>query len=294
MTTHPAQRPSLSRLLSEEKPLVTPIAHDALTARLIELAGFKAFAIGGSSMLAARYALPDLGLAALGEMVDGAADIAAATNLPFVMDGDDGYGDVKAVAYMMRRFQALGVGAVLLEDQTREGKQPGASKPSGIVPANILERKIRVALAERDGPEPVVIARSDAVALEGLDATLHRMEGYLKAGAEGLFITGLGTETAIAKVGSTFRDFIPTIAMFENGPTPWLPPATLHEMGFRQVSYPAAIIQRVVHATTTVLRDLAAFAEKGTPVPPLADPAAVKSAFDGSIRMSEWANIDQR
>ena len=88
-------RPTLRSALAAERPLVTPLAHDALSVRLIERAGFRAFAIGGSAMLAARYALPDLGIAALGEMGDGIRDIAAATSLPFLADGDDGYGDAK-------------------------------------------------------------------------------------------------------------------------------------------------------------------------------------------------------
>jgi 2-methylisocitrate lyase-like PEP mutase family enzyme len=245
-------------------------------------------------MLAARYGLPDLGLAALGEMVDGARDIAAATDLPFFMDGDDGYGDVKAVALMMQRYHSLGVGAVLLEDQAREGKQPGANKPSGVVPVEIMERKIRAGSAARISSEPIIIARSDSYALEGLDSAMRRMERYLKAGAEGVFITGLSTEKELRTVGAEFRDSIATVAMFEGGPTPWLPPRDLYEMGFRQVSYPAAIILRVVKAAEGVLRELAALASDGKPITPLPDHPATKAIFDEAVRLGEWSALDQR
>jgi 2-methylisocitrate lyase-like PEP mutase family enzyme len=86
---------SIRQLAASEKPLITPLAHDAMSARLIQRAGFKAMAIGGSALLAARYGLPDIGLAALGEMSDGIRDIVEATDLPLMVDGDDGYGDAK-------------------------------------------------------------------------------------------------------------------------------------------------------------------------------------------------------
>jgi 2-methylisocitrate lyase-like PEP mutase family enzyme len=96
-----AARISLRRLIEQEKPLVTPLAHDALTARLIARAGFRSIAIGGSALLAARYGLPDIGLAALGEMAAGIQDVVTATVLPVLVDGDDGYGDARSVVHMV-------------------------------------------------------------------------------------------------------------------------------------------------------------------------------------------------
>ena len=106
----PKLRPKFRDALAAEQPLVTPLAHDALSARLIERAGFKAFAIGGSAMLAARHAYPDIGLIGLTDMTAGIRDIAASNALPFFADGDDGYGDVKSVARMVEAYEALGVG----------------------------------------------------------------------------------------------------------------------------------------------------------------------------------------
>ena len=95
-------RATLRQALSAEYPLVTPLAHDALSARMIEQAGFRAFSIGGSALLAARRAYPDIGLIGLADMVEGIRDMAAASTLPFVADADDGYGDVKSVARLGR------------------------------------------------------------------------------------------------------------------------------------------------------------------------------------------------
>src|ERR1044071_3183431 len=107
----------LGELHRAGRPFVSPLAHDALSARLIAQAGFKTFNIGGNAMLAARYALPDLGLAALGEMTDGIRDIVGATALPALVDGDDGYGDVKSVVRMIEAYEAIGCAGTLIEDQ---------------------------------------------------------------------------------------------------------------------------------------------------------------------------------
>src|SRR5215212_3266331 len=117
---------SLRQALAAEYPLVTPLAHDALSARLIEQAGFRAFSIGGSALLAARHAYPDIGLIGLTDMVDGMRDIAAASTLTFIADADDGYGDVKGVARLVAAYEAMGVGGLLLEDQDRDKKQQRA------------------------------------------------------------------------------------------------------------------------------------------------------------------------
>ena len=121
-------------------------AHDALSARLIQSAGFKAITIGGSALLAARHGLPDIGLIGLAEMAAGIRDIAEATDLPIMADGDDGYGDVKSVARMIEAYEAIGVGGVLIEDQQRERKQQRADKAAGVVDDQAIERKLRAAL----------------------------------------------------------------------------------------------------------------------------------------------------
>ena len=111
-------------------------------------------------MLAARYGLPDLGLAALGEMVDGAREIVAATDLPCIIDADDGYGDVKSVARTMELYQRLGVAGMILEDQARDAKQPGDAKARGLVPEALVEQKIAAAGAARSDPDLLIIART--------------------------------------------------------------------------------------------------------------------------------------
>lgn len=270
-------------------PLVTPLAHDAFSARLIAAAGFPAFNIGGSSLLAARYALPDLGLAALGEMVASIRDITDAVDLPCMADADDGYGDSKSVARTVRSYERTGLAGLLLEDQARDVKQPGAAAARAVIPAETMVERLRVALGTRH-TGLVVIARTDAVGLEGVDGALARAEQYLRAGADGVFVAGLATEAQYRQVGAALRGSWNAAAQFEGGATPWFMPREMHAMGFSQISYPMLLIQRVagvIEQTLGSLRGLAA----GT-VTDLAH-RNLRSAegFRQAVAMEEWLAI---
>jgi len=176
------QRPTIKSAMEGEQPLVTPLAHDALSARLIARAGFRAFAIGGSAMLATRFGLPDIGLIGVSDMTAGIRDIAAATALPFFADGDDGYGDVKSVARTIEIYERLGVGGILIEDQQRERKQQRADGAKGVVSEAEIATKLKAAMAARRNPETLIIGRTDAYAALGLDVAMKRAEAFLKLG----------------------------------------------------------------------------------------------------------------
>jgi 2-methylisocitrate lyase-like PEP mutase family enzyme len=284
----------LRKLAAEERPLVVPAAHDALSARLIARAGFKAIAIGGSSMLAARYGLPDIGLAALEEMAAGARDIVAATNLPVIIDGDDGYGDVKSVARTMQTYERIGVAGVVLEDQSRETKQPGDDRPQGVVSATSMSAKLRAAATARTDPDLLIIARTDSYHLEGLEGAMRRAERYLASGADGIFIPGIRTAEELARVGKAFTGAYQLVGMFETGKTPWLPPRELHAMGYSQVVYPAAIMLRMVHTIETALADLKGFVDGKRPLAPFAEHVAARTAINEAMGYAEWQAFEGR
>jgi 2-methylisocitrate lyase-like PEP mutase family enzyme len=273
--------------------LVTPLAHDALSARLIERAGFKAFAIGGSAMLAARHAYPDIGLIGLTDMTDGIRDIAAGNTLPFFADGDDGYGDVKSVARMVGAYEAIGVGAVLIEDQHRDRKQQRAEKAAAVVDSEVIEQKIKAALGARQSSEFMIAGRTDAYGALGLDEALRRAERFMAIGADGVFVAGLRTEDDFVRVGRALKGapFL-SAAMFEGSGTPWLTPRALGEMGFTQVSFPVSLIFRAVAAMNDALGNLRRYAEGKAPMPPLADAAAVREALDDAVRLKHWRGIE--
>lgn len=239
---------TLRELHREHKPLVSPLAHDALSARLIERAGFKTFNIGGSAMLAARHALPDLGLAGFSEMLAGIRDIVEASTLPCLVDADDGYGDVKSVVRTIQGYEKAGVSGALLEDQSREAKQPGAASARSVVPLEIMEQKLKAAMEARRNSDFVIIGRTDAYGAEGLDAAIERAERFLGLGADGIFVAGLKTLEDYIRVGKAFKGTWNCAAIFEVAATPWLTPAELFDMGFSQVAYPNVLIGRVAKA----------------------------------------------
>ena len=281
---------SLRRLIAEEKPLVTPLAHDALTARLIARAGFRSIGIGGSALLAARYGLPDIGLAALGEMAAGIQDIIAATDLPVMVDGDDGYGDVKNVVHMMEVYMRLGVSGIVLEDQVRVAKQPGDSGAVSVVPADEMVRKLKAAVAATSGTEIQIIVRCDAYRLEGLQGAMRRAEKYLNAGAHGLFIPGVPTVAELVQVGKHFCGAHLMIAVFEGRET-WLPPAELYSMGFRQVVFPGLLIPRVVHCLDAALRDFKRHVDGAAPMPAFSGAKQANTALQEALMLDKWTSI---
>jgi 2-methylisocitrate lyase-like PEP mutase family enzyme len=281
---------SLRRLIAEEKPLVTLLAHDALTARLIARAGFRSIGIGGSALLAARYGLPDIGLAALGEMAAGIQDIIAATDLPVMVDGDDGYGDVKNVVHMVEVYMRLGVSGIVLEDQVRVAKQPGDSGAVGVIPVYEMVQKLKAAVGASSGTEIQIIARCDAYKPEGLQGAMRRADQYLRAGAHGIFIPGVPTVAGLVDVGKRFCGAHLMIAMFEGRET-WLPPAELYAMGFRQVVFPGLLIPRVVHCLDVALQDLRAHVDGKAPMPSFSDATQATTALQEALMLDKWKAI---
>ncbi|HEX8012967.1 MAG TPA: isocitrate lyase/PEP mutase family protein [Casimicrobiaceae bacterium] len=287
-------RASLRSAMAVERPLVTPLAHDALSARLIERAGFRAFAIGGSAMLAARFALPDIGLAALGEMTDGIRDIAAVTSLPFFADGDDGYGDVKSVARTVASYERLGVGAILLEDQRRERKQPRAERASGVVDLAEIAAKLRAAMDARREAQTLIIGRTDAYGALGLDAAIGRAEKYLALGVDGVFVAGLRTGEEYERVGRELKGAMLSAAMFEGVDTPWLTPAALGALGYYHVSFPTSLIFRIVGVMEQALTTLRRHADGVEPMTPAADGSNNRAALDAALDVAAWREIEVR
>ncbi len=276
------------------RPLVSPLAHDALSARLIEQAGFKSFNIGGNAMLAARYGLPDLGIAALGEMVDGIRDIVGATKLPCLADGDDGYGDVKSVVRMVETYEAMGVAGLLLEDQLREGKQPGAATARGVAPLDLFENKLRAAMGARRDKDFVIIGRTDSFGAVGMDEALRRGERFLKLGVDGVFVAGLKTLPDYEKVGRAFKGQWNAAAIFQGGTTPWLSPAELYGMGFSQVAYPNLLIGRVTKAVEQGLARLRDFAGGNAAAFKDSDGELALKSLSEAVQTGRWNSVESK
>ena len=241
-------KPTWKKLLAAASPLQLPAAHDAITAKMIERAGFAAYQIGGFALAGARHGVPDIDLVRFAEQVAGARDILAASRLPVLVDADDGYGDVKNVTHTVRSYEAMGVSAIFLEDQTSP-KRCGHMAGKQVVPCELMEQKIRAAVAARNSSDFFLIARTDALEPCGLEEALRRGHRYLEAGADGLYVEAPKSRKDLEKIGQEFKGVPQVTNMFEGDKeTPWLKPTELRDLGFSMILYPTTILFRVVKA----------------------------------------------
>ncbi|MDP6805330.1 MAG: isocitrate lyase/PEP mutase family protein [Rhodospirillales bacterium] len=247
------KRGSFRQVVASHDPLVLIGAHDGLSARLIEQAGYPAFFIGGFPLVGARYGVPDIGIKGLGEIAAGVRDILGATNLPVLMDGDDGYGDVKNVFHTIRTYEDMGVGAIMIEDQTWP-KRCGHMAGKNVVDAAFMIDKVQAAVGARRDPDTMIVARTDARTVHGLDEALRRARAYVEAGADAIFVEAPETEEELAIVGGAFD--VPQLANpLEGGRTPILPPERLNELGFNVIIYGISLILRITRTMKDALED---------------------------------------
>jgi 2-methylisocitrate lyase-like PEP mutase family enzyme len=280
------KKPTWRELLARETPLVLPGAHDALSAKLIEQAGFAAYVIGGYPVVGARYGLPDIGLCGLGEISAGMRDIMSASSLPVLIDADDGYGDVKNVTRTIELYEAMGAAAIFIEDQVAP-KRCGHMAGKDVVPTEAMERKIRAAAAARRDRDTFLIARTDARAVHGLDEALRRVERYVRAGADGVFVEAPLSVAELERIGREIE--VPQFCnMLDGGVTPILSNRELYEMGFEMIVHGTTLIMRVAKT----MRDaLAALKEDRLRFEGMSVSFAEFKAITG---FDKWAGIEDR
>jgi len=254
--THTTDTPVHFRdLVASERPLVLPGAHDALSALLIQQAGFKAYFIGGFPVVGVRYGLPDIGLANLGEISSAVRDILTVSDLPVLVDVDNGYGDVKNVVHAVHTYERMGVQALFFEDQVSP-KRCGHIAGKELLSCEEMERRIRAAAEQRRDPRTFIIARTDAREVYGMDEALRRGERYARAGADGLFIEAPESVEELALIGRKLAG-VPLMAnMLEGGRTPILKPAELEDLGYRIVIYGISLLMRSVKVMRDSLEDI--------------------------------------
>jgi 2-methylisocitrate lyase-like PEP mutase family enzyme len=245
---------SIRDVLAEERPLIVPIAHDALSARLIERAGFKAYSVGGFALAAFRYGLPDVGLVSIGEFASGVRDLMMGSSLPLIVDGDDGYGDVKNVTRTIETYEAMGVAGVVIEDQTNP-KRCGHMAGKSVVSLEIATRKLEAALAARKNPDFMIVGRTDARAVNGLDDAIARGRRFVEIGVDAICVEAPQSEEELKRIGGEIET-VQFANMAEAGRTPILPPEVLGAMGYSIIVYPGTLLLRVVKTIEDALADL--------------------------------------
>ncbi len=267
LTRRPGGAARLRALLESGQTIVAPGAFDPLAARLVEEAGFPAVYMTGFGTSAALIGRPDVGLLTMTEMAASAGRIADCVDIPVIADADTGYGNPLNVIRTVGAYEAAGVAGIHIEDQVAP-KKCGHMEGKLVIGAQEMAAKVRAAVDARAQPEFVIIARTDARAVEGLEQALERARLYREAGADALFIEALVSE---AEVGEAARAFPGVPLLFnwaEGGKTPPVSLARLTELGYRIVIFPISTLLAATAAMRAILRDIAV---SGTPAAALAD-----------------------
>lgn len=249
----PAQQ--LRDLLAAGKLLVTPSCADALSAKLIEQAGFRTAFMSGFAVSASRIGQPDTGLISYGEMVDTVRNICAATTIPVLCDGDTGYGNALNVKRTVKGYARAGAAAVMIEDQVAP-KRCGHTKGKLVVDRQEAVDRIRAAAdARAEGDDILILARTDARHGHGLDEALERAAAFKEAGADILFVEAPKSLEEMRRICTEVPGHH-MANMVEGGETPIPSPAELQDIGFAVAAYPLTLMSAAMRAMLEALEGL--------------------------------------
>lgn len=273
----------LRALLAGNGPLLLPGAHDALSARMIQEAGFTAYGVGAAALSATQLALPDIGILSFGEYRDAVSRIMEGSSLPVLIDGENGFGDVKAVTRTVRSFERMGAGGIAFEDLNFP---PRLGRAPTVIPVAEMQAKLRAALAARQDERMMIVARTDAAYAVDVNEALRRITGYVALGADAVIVPGLPDREAYQRLRDAVA--VPILAVIVPG-SPWFAPtsADLQAIGIEAGIYPAALLTRMVSAIDDGLKAIRTMN------------GAAAGAIDmgGVARLLQvpaWTDIDQR
>lgn len=251
------QRRRLRELLAADAPVTAPGVYDCLSARLVEQAGFDVTIITGAGMAASILGVPDVGLVSMTESLAQTRNITRSVSIPVIADCDTGYGNPVNVQRTVREFESADVAALFIEDQVSP-KRCGHFAGKQIISTDAMVQKIRAAVEVRRDPELLLIARTDARAVEGIDGAVKRSRAYVDAGAEMLFVEAPETEEELGYVGRELASLgVPLMTnLVEGGRTPLLPVARLGELGFSLVTYSGSMQKTAIRSMQGLLGSL--------------------------------------
>ncbi|HEY5900646.1 MAG TPA: oxaloacetate decarboxylase [Burkholderiales bacterium] len=232
--------------LSRAPLLLAPGVYDALTALLAEQAGFEAVYLSGASIAYTRLGRPDIGLVTASEVADTLQNIRERVAIPVIVDADTGFGNALNVGRTVKQFERAGANLIQLEDQVTP-KRCGHLDGKALVSIAEMTGKLRAALDARQNA--LIMARTDAIAVEGLDAAIERAERYVEAGADVLFIEAPRSEDDMTRITQRFARRVPMLAnMVEGGKTPMLDAKSLEALGYRIAIFPGGLARCLAFA----------------------------------------------
>ncbi len=276
------------QLLKDPCIIAAPGAYDCLSARLIEAAGFPAVYMTGAGFSVSGIGYPDLGLATMTEMLEHAAYVADAVDVPVIAAADTGYGGILNVRRTVRQYERAGVAAIHIEDQDVP-KRCGHLEDKRVIPVEDMVQKIRAAVDARTDDDLTIIVRTDALAVTGWDDSMRRCEEYIRAGADVLFVEALRNQDDVRRAANNLD--VPLLYNYvETGKSPLLSVSELEDAGYKIVIFPSSTILAAMHAVNNVLAELK---EKGTTAHMLDNMDSLHDCFD-AVGLSQMLADDSR
>lgn len=234
---------TLRQLVNDKEILIAPGGYDGLSASLIQQGGFNAMYLSGASIAYTRFGRPDIGLVSMNEVAETLAVIRERVDFPIIVDGDTGFGNAINTQRTVKLFERMGASAIQLEDQQMP-KRCGHLKGKALVSKEEMVGKVKAAVDARSNPDTMIIARTDAIAVEGFDAAVDRAMAYYQAGADMLFIEAPESLEQMQTINEIFEGKVPLLAnMVEGGSTPIKDADDLQQMGYSLVIFPGAMVR---------------------------------------------------
>lgn len=245
---------NLKSMLKANKPLVIPGVYDAIGAKIAEKVGFEAMFQTGYGTSATLFGMPDYGFIGATETIDNARRICRAVSVPVIVDSDTGYGNALSVWKLVKELESAGASGIFLEDQ-RWPKRCGHMQGKEVITQEEYTEKLGAAIDSRQSKDFIIVARTDARAIEGLDAAIERGLQNKKTGADAIFIEAPRSLEEMKTIGKAIN--APLVAnMIEGGATPINSAETLHKLGFKIILYPLSVLFANTFATMSILKEL--------------------------------------
>ena len=280
---------SIKKLLkNKSKPLVIPGVYDAIGAKIVEKVGFEAMFQTGYGTSATLFGMPDYGFIGSTETVDNARRICHAVSTPVIVDADTGYGNALSVWKLVQELEEVGASGIFLEDQ-RWPKRCGHMQGKEVIQKDEYAEKLQAALDARSNKDFIIVARTDARAIEGLDKAIERGLYYKKIGADAIFIEAPKTIQEMKIIGKSIN--APLVAnMIEGGATPIISKSKLHKMGFKIVLYPLSVLFSNTYSTLKLLQEL----KKSGTTKKLSKQIVSFDQFNDVVELSKYRKLEQK
>jgi len=280
---------SVRKLLQDKsKPLVMPGVYDAIGAKIVEKVGFEAMFQTGYGTSATLFGMPDYGFIGSTETVDNARRICHAVSTPVIVDADTGYGNALSVWKLVQELEEVGASGIFLEDQ-RWPKRCGHMQGKEVIQKDEYAEKLQAALDARSNKDFIIVARTDARAIEGLDKAIERGLYYKKIGADAIFIEAPKTIQEMKMIGKSIN--APLVAnMIEGGATPVISKSKLHKMGFKIILYPLSVLFSNTYSTLKLLQEL----KKSGTTRKLSKQIVNFNQFNDIVELSKYRKLEQK